>query len=399
MITRLLRWILLFVGTGALLAACGNQPELVLPTQITLPEATPAAPDTAAEAVTSAPAPATLPPLTPTPTIIVAPLPAERDVVENTEDLQILAISGSGAVNPPATFKPGDLYIFTDRGQPALITADLPVENDPAWGTNGNRIYFTSDIDGTTYIYTVNADNENPVQRLAILDQEEQRQPAVSPDGLNVAFTTSRQGNDDVFKMSADGRFWEPLTTNEAADYDPDWSPEGNWITFVSERDGNPEIYIMDVLGEQVTRLTDHPGNDTQPVFSPDARTIAFVSDRNNGVPQVFSVELTERVPDVIDTSYFVAIDLTAGPPPPLDLDTQAPIPFARPLTNSAAPKSGPAWYVTEEGASRLIFASQGTNFNAEQSQIFTMSADGSTLDQFGDFFLSYSNPVPRPGP
>ncbi len=402
MTTWLLRWIMLSTAMTLLLAACGNQPEQVLPTQVTVAEDAPPV-DAASEdtAPTGAPELATLAPLdlTPTPTVVFAPLPFEREVLDNTEELQIVAVSAPGAQNAPPNIKPGDLHILAVNGEIVHITVDDGTDRDPEWGINGNRLYFTSDIDGTSYIYTVNADNENPVQRLAILDDEEQRQPSVAPDGLTLAFTSSRRGNDDIYKISADGRFWEPITDSDANDYDPDWSPGGNWITFVSERDGNPEIYIMDVLGDQVTRLTDHPGSDTQPVFSPDARTIAFVSDRNGGVPQVFSIELTERVPDVIDTSYFVAIDLTAGPPPPLDLDTSAPFPFARPLTNDDAPKSGPAWYVTEEGASRLVFAAQGSALNAEQSLIYTMSSDGSNRDLVSDFFLSFTDPVPRPRP
>jgi TolB protein len=42
-----------------------------------------------------------------------------------------------------------------------------------------------------------------------------------------------------------------------------------NKIAFSSDRDGNDEIYIMNVDGSEQTRLTDNPGGDSEPCFSP----------------------------------------------------------------------------------------------------------------------------------
>ena len=44
-------------------------------------------------------------------------------------------------------------------------------------------------------------------------------------------------------------------------------------IAFSSNRDGNWEIYVMDVDGGNQQRLTENPNNDWYPSWSPDERT------------------------------------------------------------------------------------------------------------------------------
>ncbi len=45
----------------------------------------------------------------------------------------------------------------------------------------------------------------------------------------------------------------------------PAWSPDGKRIAFVSQRDGNNEIYVMSADGSGQENLTQHPDMDTLP--------------------------------------------------------------------------------------------------------------------------------------
>ena len=47
-------------------------------------------------------------------------------------------------------------------------------------------------------------------------------------------------------------------------------------IAFTSSHDGNPEIYTMEADGSNQTRLTNNPGNDVSPKWSPDGTRIVF---------------------------------------------------------------------------------------------------------------------------
>src|SRR5258705_13537728 len=67
--------------------------------------------------------------------------------------------------------------------------------------------------------------------------------------------------------MNADGSGVTRLTDTPAADGDPAWSPDGTRLAFTSTRDGNSEIYVMNADGSGVTRLTSDPNRDGQPAW------------------------------------------------------------------------------------------------------------------------------------
>jgi phospholipase C len=71
-------------------------------------------------------------------------------------------------------------------------------------------------------------------------------QPAWSPDGTKIAFTSNRTGNNEVFVMNADGTGQVDLSNNSASDSDPVFAPDqGSRIAFTTTRSGPPEVYLM----------------------------------------------------------------------------------------------------------------------------------------------------------
>ena len=66
------------------------------------------------------------------------------------------------------------------------------------------------------------------------------------------------------------------MTNNDANDWHPNISPDGKQIAFSSDRDGNFEIYVMDINGDNLTRLTHDAVRDTSPSWSPDGSKIVF---------------------------------------------------------------------------------------------------------------------------
>ncbi len=102
------------------------------------------------------------------------------------------------------------------------------------------------------------------------------RQPAISPDGSAIVFTY--QG--DLWRVDAKGGNAQLLTTNEAVDANPVWSHNGKQLAFSSDRYGNNDVYLMPSEGGAAKRLTFHSAGDTPTDFTPNDSAIIFSSHR-----------------------------------------------------------------------------------------------------------------------
>lgn len=107
-----------------------------------------------------------------------------------------------------------------------------------------------------------------------------------SPDGRSIAYTSNRNGNDDVFVEPLDGSSPpKAVTTHAADDRFPSFSPDGRLVAFQSARNGNWDVFVI-AIGEpdETARvLAQSPANDVFPAFSPDGKSVLFGSDRDTG--------------------------------------------------------------------------------------------------------------------
>ena len=153
---------------------------------------------------------------------------------------------------------------------------DHDKDRDSRWSPDGKKIAFASsfrDVNGHDLkgeIYVMNADGTNTIRLTNNIDFD--RSPSWSPDGEKIAFTSDRDGNTEIYVMNAaDGTNTTRLTYIIAIDDEPRWSPDGEKIAFVSLRDQiSTEIYVMNAAdGSDVTRLTYNPTTDSHPDWAP----------------------------------------------------------------------------------------------------------------------------------
>ena len=99
-------------------------------------------------------------------------------------------------------------------------------------------------------------------------------------DGV-IAFQSNRDGNFEIYTMTAAGADQRRLTENPANDIAPEWSPDGSRIAFASDRDGTWDIYTMKADGSDLRQLTKGAGTNTAPSWTPGGDRILFVSTRD----------------------------------------------------------------------------------------------------------------------
>ncbi len=98
-----------------------------------------------------------------------------------------------------------------------------------------------------------------------------------------------------LYLSQADGSGEHALAPSTSLDYDPAWSPKGGWIAFTSERNGSADLYRIHPDGSGLERLTDNPAYEDQAAFSPDEKQIVFVSSRAGGYANLWLLDLATR--------------------------------------------------------------------------------------------------------
>lgn len=99
-----------------------------------------------------------------------------------------------------------------------------------------------------------------------------------SPDDKWHVYCARRNGNYDVYKISAEGGEEIRLTTAEGLDDGPEYSPDGNYIYFNSERSGSMEIWRMKPDGSGQEQITNDEFQNWFAHPSPDGQWLLFIS-------------------------------------------------------------------------------------------------------------------------
>lgn len=220
-----------------------------------------------------------------------------------------------------------------------------------------------------------------------------ERYPAWSPDGRQIAFHSDRAGYWDIYLMDADGRNLRRLTDQNPAaslsdadslDYSSQlrsqsqarigfstgiamaaWSPDGQSIGFHADYNGTWDLLLVGLDGQLKQRLTNRTGDDVLMSWSPDGERIAYVSDAN-GTMEIYVMDIARPIPRQLTGS----------------------VGYTDPYGSRYG---GGSWHPEWSPDGRqIVFASSRDGID----DIYIMDADGSNVRRLTDTLSGNQNPI-----
>lgn len=217
-----------------------------------------------------------------------------------------------GATLPTSTPGVNDFEIFTmrpDGSNPVNITDENPITDyNPLWTADGTKIIYEAEsvgqaVDDTFELWIMNPDGSAKTILYAN-GKPEDIPRGVHPDGSQIVVQSNETGNNEIFKMNADGTGKVNLTNNPASDGWPRWGADGTRIYFHSNRSGNFDIWSMDPFGGNLVNLTaDSPLSDNTVEVSPDGRKLAFTRQFAGGDSEIFTMDVNGANPTNVTNS------------------------------------------------------------------------------------------------
>ncbi len=217
-----------------------------------------------------------------------------------------LAVAGQ-RVHSPTLSRRGNLLAYTQTmddlniwrleldsagrgGSPIPLISSTLSDNGPDYSPDGLKIVFASDRTGDFGIWVCDRDGSNPVQlvnRGSFLTGT----PRWSPDGRWIAYDSrssdpGREGNADIYVVSAAGGAPRRLTMASAENVAPSWSRDGKWIYYGSTRSGGMQIWKVLLEGGDAVQLTRQGGFEG--FESIDGKIFYYAKGR--GVPGIWRV-------------------------------------------------------------------------------------------------------------
>lgn len=192
---------------------------------------------------------------------------------------EIMDIAGKGGiVMHSASLRENLREVFLDGKKNALTTSWLTRGNScnrqPAYSPDGRSILFSSNMTGNLDLWEVSVESRG--LRRITEDATEDWDPAFSPDGKHILWSSNRKGHFEIWMANADGSGSRQVTTDGVDAENPGMTRDGKWIVYNSY---NPDIKIRGIWkirpdGTGAIRIAS--GLTQWPEISPDGRYASY---------------------------------------------------------------------------------------------------------------------------
>jgi Tol biopolymer transport system component/predicted Ser/Thr protein kinase len=174
-----------------------------------------------------------------------------------------------------------------DRDSPSRLSFFPGSNGSPVWTPDGKYIVFRSETPAAPGPYIVRSDGSGEPQRLMDSKVNELPTPySFSPDGKRLAFYASgNSGSPDIFTAPVEGdpghpRLGKPdlFVGTPFVEFQPAFSPDGRWIAYTSNESGTYEVYVRAFPGATSGsgKWLISTGGGLSPVWSRNGRELLF---------------------------------------------------------------------------------------------------------------------------
>jgi TolB protein len=161
------------------------------------------------------------------------------------------------------------------------VTHDQALDSDPAWSPDGQSIAFSSERTGRPQIFVMR--RKDGALRQVSPEDGEWAQPAWSPDGKMLAAARGPAGNTRIRILQLAGGPAVDIAPGYIGAEWPAWSPDGKTIAFDTPVAGaNHRIFLVPAQGGEVRPLTDGSHASGHPAWRPDG-AVAFNCNCGSG--------------------------------------------------------------------------------------------------------------------
>jgi tricorn protease len=196
----------------------------------------------------------------------------------------------------------GDIWVAElADGSCNRITDHVAFDHCPAWFPDGQRIAFSSNRDGNDDVYSVAVSGGEPTRHTwhgaddVVMD--------VAPDGEHILFRSAREIHSiDLYEVDTHGGLERAVTQDTSRNFEARYSPDGsqivvtrgimNWLRRGYHGSGDTDLYVMNRDGTNMHWVENgYDGLDYWPAWGSDG-SIYFVSDRD-GCENVYAIPST----------------------------------------------------------------------------------------------------------
>jgi len=220
---------------------------------------------------------------------------------------------------------------LTSRANNSHIDEFSFIESAGAWSPDSKRFAFSAFSSGRTKLFIVDVKSGKTVSEISMGDVGEFSNLSWSPDGQSIAFSGLNDGASDIYAYHLTNKKLDRLTNDKYSDYQPAYSPDGKSLVFSSDRttfdnsgktvDITYNLAVIDLATKTITDIPVFVGaNNLNPQFSGNSQQIYFLSNRD-GYRNMYRYTIASKQIEQL-TNYFTGISGITEYSPALSVST-----------------------------------------------------------------------------